>query len=462
MKIFLKNINWYILLLALTINLLIMIIFYDVFRARKFYMDTQNWVGIFVTLLIILLLLWKFNQDKFCSENKIITLLISIVFFSLILQKYIMNVDYFNISGELFKNPLYSQFKQIAKNHNSDLSFTKNTWVDDTPIDYQHSGLFLEKPKSIDILFIGDSTIAWGFVPKIVEQETGKKVGIYAIESNFLTTETSKLFTKIANYYLKDDGIVVFCFDNWTKSQKTNSVGKAKEKFNEMLSWSDTKLIYYFENYSKNLQSKIKLTKIDDNENSTVSDKQDKEENNWYTFSSFQEKYNNLSEKLKKMYHLQLKSPHLYFDYLEPILNPNIHKAKKINQNRDTLHLRWDYNTITQYNPNFEDYSIHSNESTFEELHNEDHLKNALAASKITAGKKIYIVPLYTKESSYEESRNLYKNYYKNVGFGICDLGNLYQSNEHYEMQSRAHMGNTGGVMQSFLMSKCFNYTRIK
>lgn len=455
MKTFLKKINWLIILLALTINLFIMMTFYDAFRSREFYLDVKNWIGIFVVLLFILLLLRKFKKDKSFSQNNIIILLISVVFFSLILQKFIIQVNYFNVDGELFTNPLFPQSEQIAKKYKIDLVFTKNAWVDDTPIDYQHSGLFLEEPKSIDILFFGDSTIAWGFIPKILEQKTGKKVGVYAMESNSLTTKTSKLFTKIANYYLKDDGIIVFCFDNWTKSQNTNSVGKAEEEFDEMLSWPHDKLIYYFANY----KSKIKLLPIDINNTITKASLDTKDvtqKDNWYTFSSFQKNYNQVSEELKKEYHLQLKSPQLYVDYLEPIINPTLHKAKEVNQNRDTLHLRWDYNTITQYNPNFEEHSIHSSGSRFIKLHNEDHLKNALAASKITSAKKIYIVPLFTKESSYEEARNLYSNYYKDLGFEMCDLGKIHPNNESYEMQSRAHMGNTGGIMQSLLISQCF------
>jgi len=454
MKNFFRNIDWLIVLFALSINLLVMMIFYDVFRARDFYIDTKNWVGIVVDLAIIVYLV-KIFKKKLFTEIKILTLLIATTFFALLLQKYILHVDYFNVNGKIFTNPLFKQFQKIEKQYDIDLSFTQKTWIDNVPIDYQHSGLFLEKPHSIDILFFGDSTIAWGFIPKIVEQKTGKKVGVYALESNFLTTKTTQLFKKIANYYLKENGIVVFCFDNWTKSQNTNSVGKAKKEFENMASWSDTKLQTYFKNYKYTLDSKLAESKTTFEVNGIDRDRRNIKPNDVYSFSGFQDFYNSLSDKLKKEYHLRLKTPHFYFDYLEPIFNPVLHKAKEQNQNRETLHIRWDYNTITQYNPNFEDYSVYSNGSSFKKLSNQEYYKNALAASKIKAAKKIYVVPLFTKESSYEESRNLYKNYYKSLGFEICDLGKIHPKNEHYDMQSRAHMGNTGGVMQSILMSHC-------
>lgn len=465
MNKYFENKKWLIILITLVFNLIIMLTFYDVFRGREFYLDIKNTVGIVIAMIsagLLIHFLSKSKKDN-CTESNIILLILSTVIFSLLLQKFILKTDYFNVSGDIFENPLYTKFERIAIENNLDLAYTKNTWIDNSPVSYKKSGLYLEEPKSIDILFFGDSTIAWGFIPGVVEQMTGKKVGVYAFESNLLTAKTSQLFNRIAKYYLKNDGIAIFCFDNWTKSQSPNSVNISQKDFDEMASWSDEKFKQYVIQYRIQTLALNQIQKTHDTDqnksfaqavNPTVNSNSASINNSNYSFAIYQKTHDEIINNLKENYHLQLKSPHLYFDYIEPILNPIIHKAKMQNQNKDTLHIRWDYNSLTHFNPNFEDISIHSNSSSFTNLNDTNIKLNALEASKIRVAKKIYVVPLFTKESSYKESRDIYQTYYKNLEFDLCDLGTIQAYENGYEMQSRAHMGNTGGLMQSILFAK--------
>lgn len=364
----------------------------------------------------------------------------------MLLQKIIYINKPFGFKTEKFQNPLYKEFVEIANKNNLDVSFTKTAWVQRGPNNYEINTIFEEKEKSIDILFFGDSSIAWGMIPKVIEQMTGKKVAIYAYESNVLTVKTSKLFNKISQYYLKDDGVVVFSFDTWTQDKEPNSVIISQEQCDEMISWKDDD----FKKFAKKQEKKQEKKSI------RPIKRQEDFYQKYISFDSFQSLYKEKSEYLKSEYGLFLKSQSFYEEYLEEVINPKLYANKNKNKDKNTKFIRWDLDSITEYNPNFILKSIHSKKIPIEKIINNNIDLNSKAVSKIYGKNKIYMVPLYPNEIAYLLSRSYYYSYYKQLGFELSDLG-AFQPKEHaYTIQTGCHMGNTGGLMKSILIGKWF------
>jgi len=364
-------------------------------------------------------------------QYKMILAVLSLsVVFALSLQLFIKKEPKPYLDQKKFTNPLYKEFTKIAKKHDLNLAFTKEVWVQRGPVDYKVSAVFDEKPNSVDILLLGDSSISWGLIPQVLEQVTGKNVAMYAYESNLLTQKTAKLFDKIAKYYLKDDGMVIFSFDNWTKRQHPNDVRFSKEECEEMLTWSDADFIRHAKKNEKSFHE------------------------TYLSLSAYQNLYENTSEYLKTNYHLELTSPSLYANYIEKKINPSWYEKKNTNAQPDDIFIRWDMKTVTIYNPERKMSSIYSDKMPRYPMKNNNIAINAEAASKIYAHKRVYMVPLYAKESSYVTARNMFQSYYKDLGFELCDLGVLHPKEGGYTMQKCSHMANIGALQKSILIAQ--------
>lgn len=364
-------------------------------------------------------------------QHKLIlsTLSLSLIL-ALSLQFFIKNEQKVQSGKEKFTNPLYEEFTNIAKEHDLNLAFTKDVWIQRGEVDYKVSAIFDEKPNSVDILLLGDSSISWGLIPQVLEQITGKNVAMYAYESNLLTQKTAQLFDKITSYYLKEDGMVIFSFDNWTKRQHPNDVRFSKEECEEMLTWSDKDFAAHAKANEKSLYQ------------------------TYLSLDAYKRLYNNTSEYLKSNYALGLSAPSLYANHIEKFINPSWHAKKSINAHPDDIFIRWDIKTVTIYNPDRNATSIYSDAMPPYPMKNKNIQTNAKAASKIHAHKRVYMVPLYAKESSYVTARNIYQSYYKELGFELCDLGLLHPKESGYSMQKCSHMANTGGLQKSILIAQ--------
>ena len=298
-----------------------------------------------------------------------------------------------------FQNPMHKAFAKIAKQNNLDLSFTETVWAQKGqepvvwgPNNYKINTLFNEKPKSIDILFFGDCTISWGMIPQVIEQMTGKKVAMYAYASNVMTVKTAELFRKIANYYLKDDGVVIYSFSNWALQKDSQIVATSVKEYEEMIAWTE-----------------------DDFKKFAQKDKK----------SSYEK---------------------AFLEYAKPASN----KEGKIQ------YLRWDMDALTEYNPNFSLKATHSDImpksiTKYGALQN-----NAEAISKVFSGEEIFMIPLYSADHHYLTSRTIYYSYYQKLGFKIADMGLFMPIEDSYTMENHRHMANTGGLMMSILVGKWF------
>jgi hypothetical protein len=306
------------------------------------------------------------------------------------------------LSGQRTTNPMQQSYEQIAKEYHLDLSFTNPLWVLQGklpqvrgPNSYKINSIFTRKPKSLDVLFFGDCTISWGMIPRVVEQMTGKQVAMYGYASNVLTVKTVELFKRIADYYLKEDGIVIFSFSNWALQKDSQVVATSLEEYKEMTAWSDKE----FEAFAK---SKEGTTIRTDN-------------------------------------------------------SPLVTDPAKLNRPGGIMYLRWDFDTLTEYNPDFRLKSRHSFIMPRALTRHGALMNNAEAATKIRARERIFMVPLYSADQHYLTSRTIYYSYYHKRGFKIADLGMFLPANESYTMENHRHMGNDGGLRQSILIAKWLN-----
>ncbi len=439
MKRFLTYQNFYTLLLVGLLYIIFFLLFLDVLQGKPFSLGITT-IGLLG--VIILFTLWTIKKflkhtSKELSNTSILLILFSSLFLSLVLQKSIIIKETVDMSQTVFDNPLYSHYAKIANKYDLDLSFSKKVWEQRGPHDYKINHIFHQPKKSIDIIFFGDSSISWGMIPQVIEQLTGKKVAMYAYESNLLSENTSLLFDKIAQYYLKDDGVVIFSFDIKNMQRTPKSIKVSEESYYEILDWEEKDFDAYTD---QNIESFY---------------------NKYISFDTFQRYYTRHSEYLKSNYHLVLQSPSIYRYYIEKMVNPKLAKAKALNDNHDTKFIRWDMRTVTEFNPRFMDKAFHdSNSSTIIIDDNNTHI-NAQGVKKIYGKRKLYMVPLYNNTESYMISRSIYQSAYKDLGFELFDLGVALKDNTNYTMQSdgtvenaKTHMANTGGLMKSILIGQ--------
>ena len=332
--------------------------------------------------------------------NRLIDMLMTTLLFMLLLQGPIHAEEKRNFQEAKFQNPMYKEFSEIANKNNLDLSFTETVWaqrgkepVSWGPNNYKINTLFHEKPKSIDILFIGDCTIAWGMIPQIVEQMTGKRVAMYAYASNVMTVKTAELFRKLADYYLKDDGVVIYSFSNWALQKDSHVVATSAKEYDEIVKWTE-----------------------DDFKKFAQKDKKSSYEN---TFRGY--------------------------------TKPAVNKEGKIQ------YLRWDMDALTEYNPAFSLKATHSDIMPKSITKYQNLQNNAEAISKVFSGEEIFMIPLYSNDHHYLRSRTIYYSYYQRLGFKIADMGMFMPIEDAYTMENHRHMANTGGLMMSILIGKWFN-----
>ena len=335
---------------------------------------------------------------------------ITLLFLMLLLQGCTQAEEKRDLEWAKFPNPLYPAFEKTGKKYKLDLSFAKMAWAQKGqepfvwgPNNYKVNTIFNEKPKSIDILFIGDCTIAWGMIPKTIEQMTGKKTALYGYASNVMTVETAKLFRRIADYYLKDDGLLVYSFSNWALQKDSQFVGTSINEFKEMLGWSDSE----FENFARR-DKRAEYEKI-------------------------------------------------FSEYAKPAADSKSQKKKAARQNRGIAYLRWDMDSITEYNPDFSLTSVHSEIMPAKLTHYEALQNNAEAASRVFAGEKVFMIPLYNADQHYLTSRTIYYSYYQRLGIKVADMGLFMPRGDAYTMENHRHVANSGGLMMSILIGKWLN-----
>lgn len=382
-----------------------------------------------------------FKNFKILSEKNVLVMILCVFLATFFTQIFVIQSKYVpkNAKDNKFINPLWQEYVKIAKHYKIDLNFTKNVWIQRGPVDFTIHDIFKEQEKSFDILMFGDSSLAWGVVPNVIEQITNKKVGIYAYESNLLNVKSIVIFEKIAKYYLKDDGMVIFAFASWTQDvNKDNVLLTLKDKYNKIAKLNDDKF--------------KKFVKFKQNGEMPFFDK--------YLFlDNFRAKFDDLSQLLKT-HQITLKSPQIYGTYMEKFINKKWLNVKKKNQNEKTLYLRWDNKSITQFNKNFQSKAFLATNYQIDANFSSKNLKinSAFLNNKIKAKFRVYMKPISDQNGNFWV--NVYEKYYKNNGFIFADLSPFAKEiNDKFQitMEGGTHTANTGGVLASIAIAKWIN-----
>ncbi|ASM37483.1 hypothetical protein [Campylobacter sputorum] len=422
------------------------LILWDIFQAKDVVslgIKSLIWIGFSVFLLLIAF--YHLKNITYVTNHSIIAMIFVSLICIFLVQKTVMiqkSSEFLSSDSKVFLNPFFDEYIKIAKHYNLNLNFTEKVWKERGPNDFMIHEIFKEKPKSIDILMFGDSSLAWGVIPQVIEQLTDKKVAIYAYESNLLNVKSSKLFNKLASYYLKDDGMIIYAFAAWTQNKTANDLLISKETCDKIANFS-------FDEF-KEFTNKI----IDENKISFF--------DKYLSLNSFKAKFDEISKYLGSNYDLKLISPNIYGNYLEPIINKEWHTIKNKNTNKDTIFLRWDKKSITQHSTKFNNGIFKDfNQSLINKNFSDGNISiNSKEATKISGKDRIYMKPFYTENDQFW--LNVYDKYYKDSGFIFANLTPYALSlekelNIKIIMQGGTHTGNTGGLIESIAIAKWIN-----
>jgi hypothetical protein len=103
-----------------------------------------------------------------------------------------------------------------------------------------------EEQKKVEILIVGDSTLS-KIKPEIIEERTGKKVGMFAKVGFLLNEPMVKVIERLVEYY--DVEVVVLSFTLWTQQVNRKQQHYA-EWFDEVSRMDDKEFKDYIENGS--------------------------------------------------------------------------------------------------------------------------------------------------------------------------------------------------------------------
>lgn len=364
------------------------------------------------------------------SDKLVLAILAMVLLLSAINQKIISN-DYFGANlaleqpkdNEIVQNPFWSEYEKASKDFGLDLSFAKDL-VQKRYADYRQNPLFADEPKSVDVLIFGDSTVAWGIIPEVLAQISSKKVRLFAYEGFGLTLESIKILKDLANYYLKDDGILIFSYNHGAigLNIKPNIIS-----LNEATKEQIMQAKAFFDNIKNGGIIKRAELKQKDNDS--------------------------LEEKLKKL-GFGLHSPDLYTKYIEPDVNKQWHtnKFEKFQtilsmQNGASMIL---YGTkITLMHPSPKNFTKLRLENSGIDTSNFN--INSKALNAFSKYKRFFALGPYFGDAIYSFEYEVYKRYFKPKGFGLMNVDKYMQDNLGLQTNFPYHTINTGSLYKSII-----------
>lgn len=338
------------------------------------------------------------------------------------------------------ENPLYEEYQQIGRRHGLDMQFTKYAQCDKMTFTHivGHPLLSIE-PRSLDILIFGDSCVAWGIIPEVIEQMTGLRVGLFAFEAFPLNLASVKVIDNIASYYLKPEGLFLLGFSNWFYEQNAHGPillhsdwmyrvgGMTKSGFER----------YMERERNRDVAGEISIREIIAR---------------YVDFASYRKMYGEFKSYLGENLHLSLFQIALYGDYMEPFINPGWHNKKKSMVAQIHCFLRWNNRSVTVHKADAGTRSLYSDTPGDPSFANK-HTSAVSAAVSRLGFRKVFLINLKHADKKYTKLRSIYSAYYREIA-ELIDLGRAHPRNESYEMDEREHPINTGSLHQSIILGK--------
>ena len=335
-------------------------------------------------------------------------------------------------------NPFYDEFRSAGSRYGLNVEFARHaSCVKGTQLKLEEIPLLGYGPKSCDILLVGDSSMAWGIVPEVIEQMTGLKVGVFTSEALILNVTIARFIDNLASYYLKDDGLLILSFGGWTQEQDAHSIVLVYvDWIYNVARMNNAEFAAYMEKWKK------------ERIGGTGSDGLLR----MLSFPTYRKSVKELKNSLEKNYGLSLFQLPLYNDYIEPYINPKWHNQKMEMKSKVRCYLRWNNRSIAMYSSDQGKHSIHSEALPDPAYKNKDIAIVSAMLKKIPC-RKAYQIHINYDDSKYARLRSIYASYYRD-SFGLIDLGIEHPKNESYEVDEKEHTINTGGFYQSVLIGK--------
>lgn len=336
------------------------------------------------------------------------------------------------------ENPFYDEFRSAGSRYGLNMDFTRNAaCVKGTQLKLDDIPLLNDSPGSCDILLVGDSTMAWGLVPEVIEQMTGLKMGVFASEALILNKTVARLIDNLASYYLKDDGLLILSFGGWTQEQDANSMVLVYvDWIYSVANMNNAEFAAYMENRKRE-------RKVGGGSAGLVRN---------LSFSRYRNSVKELKKTLEYTWGMSLFQIPLYNDYIEPFINPKWHAMKMEMKSKIKCYLRWNDRSIVMYSSDQGKRSIHSEAGPDPSYKNRNIAIVSALLKKIPC-RKAFQIHINFEDSRYAKLRSMYSSYYRD-SFGLIDLGIEHPKNESYEVDEKEHTINTGGFYQSLLMGK--------
>ncbi|MCE9600037.1 MAG: hypothetical protein K8S54_18900 [Spirochaetia bacterium] len=367
-------------------------------------------------------------------------------------------------------NPLYSEYKRRGRELNLDLDFTgvvRSMVPYDRRLnqDTLELELFCAKEKSLDVLLIGDSTMAWGVIPEVIEQRSGLRVGMFAMRSMYLNQATMRTTRRLQKYYLRDGGITLFGFAIWTQLQESEMVRRGElRKFNQ---YSDEE----FERFAKERRSSCNV----EPEPEEIPEPRLFSRGSLDSYSAeldllrkdFRRSLGSLRESSLAREFRQWAHPAWFKaktgdaqkevpleeerrDEAQPVSNKFGDYKERISL-ASFQFVRWDNQTLTATGP----FTLRSIRSTVDpDLSfqiSQTHRANAQSLLDLP-GRKGFVITIYAEHRSYAIQRSIYAKLYKKH-LELLDLGEMHPQERGFAMDNEGHPANLGGLEKSLLIA---------
>ncbi len=353
----------------------------------------------------------------------------------LLQQLYVESVRKKQSKNAITDNPFYDEFQKVGARYGLNMEFTKHaSCMMGSQLQLEELPLLAKGPKSCDILLVGDSSMAWGLIPEVVEQMTGLTVGTFTSEALILNVTTAKMIHNLTSYYLKDSGLLILSFGGWTQEQDANSMVLVYPGWiNNVAGLNKAGFAEFIE--------KWKAARLGGGRKSILEQ---------LAFSEFRKYIGVLKFKLAVTYHLTLLQLPLYAEYIEPVVNPKWYKRKKEMKALIQCYLRWNNRSVVMYASDLGKKSKHSVAPPDPKYSNKDIKVVSEILNKIPC-RKAYQIHINFDDTKYARLRSIYNTYYHDT-FGLIDLGREHPENDAYQVDDKEHAVNSGSFYQSILI----------
>ena len=409
------------------------------------------------------------KSDKYISFSIIFSFLLSVflcVFFLDDAASYLKDAKYVEVGnaneGDVIGSPLLNQYKKISAQYQVNFDIANDVLVKSGKgRSFYDFPLFLEKEKSLDVLFIGDSSLAWGFRPDIFETATGLQTGVFTYEAQLLNKANVALYKALAECFLKPSGKLVlsFALGTQTADPDITNLPHLKVYEDDIVAANEAiKQDKFCQEFRDGATLAEGQSKTQDSQSIPFSIK---------TLLSF-ERYQNLLDEwraLLKSRGMKLPKISFYQDKMLAYINPDWEAELNQGQQNKILRLRENPDTITLFYPEVEVYAPTQKISKQVDLSlfkPDDNLTdNAHAVIEGLSGVRdvVYLIPLSTSSDGRPpRNRSFYQYFYKDE-FGLIDM--FYHFEIHklppIPMQFGHHPLNEGGVIQTLEIAKAIN-----